>query len=332
MKTFEDDMQFHRPGYGKSWTKWIGSADGLQAVSNAFVGVDEQNNANETQLHWAAYLGFSGLLESLLKLGKVNKEAKNCFGETALHLAAQNGSEDVITVMVEGGADLGVKDNRGCTALHHASADGRVEAASVLVEAHHGLLDSFNPHGFTPLHWAAQSNQIDMLQLFLDSGVDVNIRSARNGPTALHLASSRGHIEAVKLLLKAEADATLRDETDKGGTALHWAATHGHVELSKLLLKANANVSAVDFAGNTPLHSAASEGHVEVVKVLLEAHADVKAKNKARATPGDVTTHLPVMEVLHEHKQRMKSRSDGKEETKCLHWYKSFVILLTFLA
>ena len=109
---FEDDIQFHRPGFSKSWKKWLASADGLQALSNAFEDVDEPNSADETQLHWAAYLGFSGLIESLLKVGTIRRDAKNCFQETALHLAAQNGREDVVKAMVEG-VDLKVKDNHG---------------------------------------------------------------------------------------------------------------------------------------------------------------------------------------------------------------------------
>ena len=323
MKTFENETQFHRRGFIKSWTKWLASANGLQALSNAFVDVDEPNNAKETQLHWAAYLGFSGLIESLLKVGIINKEAKNSFQETSLHLAAQNGGENVVAAIVEGGADLGVKDKQGCTALHHASANGRLDAASVLLEAHHGLLDIFNSRGFTALHSAAHSNRADLLQLFLDSGADVNARTAKNGPTALHLASSRGHIEAVKILLQTKADVTLKDHTDHGRAALHSAATRGHVGVSRLLLKSNARVDEVDFAHDTPLHLAAREGHVEVVKVLLEAHANIKAKNRAGYTPVDVTNNLAVLQALREFKQKMKSEMNGKNK-KGKDWYVQF--------
>jgi len=56
VKKFQDDSQFHRRSFKKSWTRWIGSGDGLQALSIAFREVDEPNNAHETQLHWATYL------------------------------------------------------------------------------------------------------------------------------------------------------------------------------------------------------------------------------------------------------------------------------------
>ena len=66
------------------------SQDAVQAVYNAFAEIDEPNKAEESVLHWAAYLGFGGLVASLLK-GGLNKEEKNYYRETALHVAAQSG-------------------------------------------------------------------------------------------------------------------------------------------------------------------------------------------------------------------------------------------------
>ena len=53
-------------------------------------------------------------------------------GATALHYAANNGSLASATRLLEGGADLTLRDNDGETALDYARSNGRSEVVALL--------------------------------------------------------------------------------------------------------------------------------------------------------------------------------------------------------
>ena len=46
---------------------------------------------------------------------------RNRRGHTGLHIASYNGKKEISEILIEGGAEINVKDNKGNTALHMAS-------------------------------------------------------------------------------------------------------------------------------------------------------------------------------------------------------------------
>jgi ankyrin repeat protein len=245
VKTYEEELQYHGGGLKKSWIGWLHSEDAVQVVGNAFARIDEPNKTGESQLHWAAYLGLGGLVKSLLNRTIINNEARNCYQETALHVAAQNGACDVVKTMVEARFNLAVRDKNGATPIHHASANGRVATVATLLDVHRGLADYVDDQGFTALHLSSQQNRVDIIRLLLDSHCSID-KISLHGLTSLHLASIRGHIDIVKLLLQNHANVNVADKTRHGFTASHWAASYGHREITKLLLEAKADMAKTD--------------------------------------------------------------------------------------
>jgi ankyrin repeat protein len=78
-----------------------------------------------TALTWAAVNGHAETVAALLGLG-ADPNGRGTFGGpthgegvTALHIAAQNGRDDAIRVLLEGGADATIAD-----ALHGGTPDG----------------------------------------------------------------------------------------------------------------------------------------------------------------------------------------------------------------
>lgn len=64
---------------------------------------------------------------------KLLAAAENLGGETALHLAAKNGSENVLCFLLAAGCWPGTKDADGRTPLASACAGGRTGTAAVLL-------------------------------------------------------------------------------------------------------------------------------------------------------------------------------------------------------
>ena len=186
-----------------------------------------------------------------------------------------------MTLLLDAGADVNVKDDSGWTPLYHAASEGHTEIAKLLLDAGADV-NVKDDSGWTPLHHTASGGLTEIAKLLLDAGADVNVKDD-SGWTPLYHTASGGHTEIATLLLDAGADVNVKD--DSGWTPLHHAASEGHTEIAKLLLDASADVNVKGDSGWTPLHDAASGGHTEIAKLLLGVGADVNVKDNDGWTP-----------------------------------------------
>ena len=65
-------------------------------------------------------------------------DKQDAFGQTALHLAAQNPkgeSLEPLKYLIERGADVNIRDNKGNTPLHIAFASENDDAVDILIKA-----------------------------------------------------------------------------------------------------------------------------------------------------------------------------------------------------
>ncbi len=98
-------------------------------------GADVNRRADKsghTALSWAAVLGYSHLMDTLIQAG-ADTETKNKRGRTPLMEAALRGHESTTQKLLASGADPNAKDRRGRTALAMATFSNHDEVASLLV-------------------------------------------------------------------------------------------------------------------------------------------------------------------------------------------------------
>jgi len=76
-------------------------------------------------------------------------------GQTALHLASQNGSLDIVWLLLENGANVDAPDSDGSTPLYLAIPKVKLPAAELLLK-HSAHIDIPNNMGQTALHLASQ--------------------------------------------------------------------------------------------------------------------------------------------------------------------------------
>ncbi|MGZ4431247.1 MAG: ankyrin repeat domain-containing protein [Gaiellales bacterium] len=121
----------------------------------------------------------------------------------------------------------------GFAPLHLAAFFGHLGVARLLLErgAEAGLR-STGPMALQPLHSAAASRQVEIAELLLSHGADPNARQA-GGFVPLHAAGQNGDEPMVRLLLAHGADPALH--TDRGDTAAYLARIAGHPSLAALL-------------------------------------------------------------------------------------------------
>jgi hypothetical protein len=91
--------------------------------------------------------------------------------------------------------------------------------------------------GYTPLIWAAAQGHIKVMKVLLDNGADINAQNEL-GETALIMAAHFGDTKAAQLLIARGADKNIKDT--EGYTALATAKDWGHTNVARILKKAGA--------------------------------------------------------------------------------------------
>jgi ankyrin repeat protein len=207
---------------------------------------------------------------SLLK-DRVDVNAPQSDGATALHWAAYLEDADTTALLIRGGAKVNTPNNYGVTPLALASANGHRAIIELLVKAGadpNGAVRS----GETPLMLAARTGRLDAVKVLLNAGADVNAKETWNGQTALMWAAAAGLGSVVQALVDQGAD--IRARSNSGGTALLFAARHGDLDSVRALLAAGADVNEKRPDGAAPLLVAVINGHEDLVDLLLDKGAD----------------------------------------------------------
>ena len=113
----------------------MGDEDELKKAFAAGLSVNEPNARGDTLLTVAAYNGQPKVVAVILKQPKVDVEAKNKLGLTAMAAAAFKGHADVIGQLVETKADVNAANETGQTPLMFAVQSGKVKAVEAVLKA-----------------------------------------------------------------------------------------------------------------------------------------------------------------------------------------------------
>ena len=184
--------------------------------------------------------------------------------------AVKAADRDAIRTLLQQRVDVNAGEADGTTALHWAARANDLQAADMLLRAGANVKLA-NRYGVTPLHLASTNGNAAMIELLLKAGADPN-SALPEGETALMTAARSGSVDAVNTLVARGADVN-RKEAWRGQNALMWAAAEGHAEFIRALVAHGADIRARSNGGFTPLLFAVREGKIPAVKALLEAGA-----------------------------------------------------------
>ena len=244
------------------------------------VGDDERELEDSTPLHAAAWANARETAEVLLQNG-ADINAKADKGATPLHDAASANARETAEVLLQNGADINAKGDNGWTLLHAAASVNARETAEVLLQ-NGADINAKGDNGWTLLHAAASVNARETAEVLLQNGAEVNAKND-NGVTPLHFAASANARETAEVLLKSGA--SLNAKANNGTTPLHFAASANARETAEVLFQNGANLNAKADKGATPLHDAASANAWQTAEVLLKSGASLNAKANNGTTP-----------------------------------------------
>ncbi len=250
--------------------KWITIA--LLTTINSLISVQAQAKTDiNKQLIRAIKDNKPKVIKKILKKG-VQIDRPSLHGRTPLMHACENGFKSkLIPPDMPQCCHEDWENDGSWRPLYDKLLDNRREIISLLIEAGADV-NWQDSNGYTPLFIACQmNNDLKKVALLIKAGSDVNAQS-QDGSTALMEAIKDGKIETARLLMAAGADIHLCDQA--GRNALMHAA-EWNTELVSLLLQAKADVNARDNEGKTALKIALDWDHKDIAGLLSKYRATV---------------------------------------------------------
>ena len=186
----------------------------------------------------------------------------------SIHDAARQGNlEEVMRLIQEDPEIVNATDEDGNTALHLASFKGHVDVVSYLLDQGANI-DGEGMDDETALVYACNMGHLEVVELLLSRGADPTICND-GGWTPLMMASYRGYVDVVRYLVRNKAVRATIDTQDRyGWTALWIASLWDRMEVVKVLVEVGVNPMVADEDGRTPLDIAKDQGHEECIIIL----------------------------------------------------------------
>jgi ankyrin repeat protein len=130
----------------------------------------------------------------------VNVSELDANQDAPLVMAAYKGYTEIVTLLLEAGADVTAVDpGMKATALHAAAYAGRTEAARRLIEYQIDINKQGPYNGYTALHDAIWQNNIATAEVIIQAGANLNLKS-NDGETPLEFARSKNRKEIAAMI------------------------------------------------------------------------------------------------------------------------------------
>ncbi|KAJ8680121.1 hypothetical protein QAD02_015908 [Eretmocerus hayati] len=231
---------------------------------------------NAPALCMYAHEGSVEMVSLLLEFG-ADVEFTNNQGCTALTLASARGHCDVVRRLAAAGASLGHADMAGQCALVHAAKHGRLSVVGYLL-ACDWVTPATNGSNSEDSATATAQPVISKPTPWTD------VSREEAAQQAVVAAAAQGHEPVVEYLLDMSEVIIDRADSLVGETALTAAASHGSTATVSALLARGADPAALNVKGFSALMLAAKEGHAGTAERLLQGSLSMSTEADLEAT------------------------------------------------
>lgn len=202
------------------------------------------------------------LIQTLIENGSTQKD-------DALFLAVRQGLYEVVTLLIEAGANVNARGATHSTPLIHACGSERIAIAKILIRAGADV-NMMSEYGYNALIAAIWNKNTELIEALTKVGAHLNTRDA-NQCTPLMLACKADYTPLVKKMIEAGADLNMVDKD--GHTALFYAVGTNKIDVIRPLIQAGADVN-ID-TGNMVFLRALRNHSSGLIKELILAKADI---------------------------------------------------------
>lgn len=250
----------------------------------------ENPSVNDIEIfHYAAQIDCPEKLQSMIEAGLVDINSTTAsFGNTALHVAVNNGSIDSIEVLLAAGADIKRRNCNGETALHCWAGRMGGPIESPLLE-HNAFADDTDGNGDTVLHAAAAFNNWMLLQDLIEHPKFVKTSLGKRnteGLTPILVAAKEGSESSFRHLFQASDD--ISGTSSVSGSGIIHFSLNLSLETFKAVLSKDIDHGLKDGLGRTALHICCEGSfprQLEKLSLLTDRGLDPCAVDNSGKTP-----------------------------------------------
>ena len=257
-----------------------GNVKAVKSIMKRGADPSLMDNRGWNTLHLAAQGGDTDII-SLIHTHLPNIESKTGEGYTPLMVAAGTGKLHAVKWFLEKGATVTCECNRGQNTLHYAAKGGDTDIIS-LIHTHLPNIESKTGEGLTPLMVAAFCGKLHAVKWFLEKGATVACEDKRGGNT-LHRAAMGGDTDIISLIHTHLPN--IESKTDEGSTPLMVAALCGKLHVVKWFLEKGVTVTCESISGWNTLHHAAMGGDTDIISLIHTHLPNIESKTGEGYTP-----------------------------------------------
>lgn len=227
--------------------------------------LEEVNDEGYTPLMEAGREGYLPMVALLIENGaNINAQTEET-QETAFTLACCGGFQEVVSYLLECGADI---ELGASTPLMEAATEGHVDLVRYLLEKGANV-NATTATADSALTYAGENGHTDVVEVLIEHGADIEHKS-EGGRTPLMKAARAGHLCTVEYLISQGADVNSRTGGEEH-SVLSLACAGGHTSVVELLLTRGGNPSMKLKDNSSMLIEAAKGGHANVACLLIDA-------------------------------------------------------------
>jgi ankyrin repeat protein/WD40 repeat protein len=300
----------------------------FELILKSGADVESKTNSGASALWLATANKRTEVVKVLLKSG-VEIDSQTNRGNTALLEAAEEHQFNLFQLLIDSGANIKHLNKEGNTALH-LILSSNVAENSELIAMVNKLIDlgadinAKSQKGYTPLLLAVKSGYVNVTKALIAAGANPNAKDIRKR-TPLLEAVSKGHLEILDILLPLIDDidhmpisgwnallntvdgsnslkealrvdiaqrllahgANINSQLNSGKSVLNLAVSNDLKLLFDLYIRSGANVNLTDKQGRTALFEAAFDVNTraDMISTLIAHGADVNLANSDGWSP-----------------------------------------------
>lgn len=182
-----------------------------------------------SEFFYAVHEGQTSFVKHLINVEGADVNMKNDHGETALLMAAHEGHDSMVSLLLDKGANPNAASQSRETPIVWACFWEHEPVVKRLIRAGANI-EAKDRYGETPLIWAAHHRKLKSMQWLMEAGADMNARN-RRGLTILENARELGHHAVVGMLTGGKLEEMEVDEMETG------AAHHGEDQDMEALME-----------------------------------------------------------------------------------------------
>ncbi|XP_069699656.1 uncharacterized protein [Periplaneta americana] len=242
--------------------------------------INMQDDMDNTALSYAIQHGHVQIVTLLIDRG-ADCNLRNKNDDSPLVLATRYRHVDIVKLLIQKGADVNARTKYGVSVIMAAAECGLVEVVCLLIDKGANINER-NTYGESAILIAAKESEKDIIFLLVENGADVNVCD-KDGINPIMAAAKNGLVEVVSLLI--EKGANINERNEYGQSPILIAALHNHKHIMWLLAENGADVNLRDKDGINPIMAAAESGLVDVVSLLIDKGANINERNEHGQSP-----------------------------------------------